>query len=335
MVIPLLSTYAGFVKSGPRFAGRLTRHAPHWESGYHAQTCIGPSQEIDGLLHRPLQLPIAYCSQKASTSGPARPSRESAKTTLVFGAGKVDRALAYLRTSRGDDMAHPVDTSSFPAETLLGQIRDGTLVVGGPPYPRGRNCVAAHGLAQRPRPPGTSDQLERNRHDTRKPKVGTVVVVADRPVGATNGSSHAQTAQRLMRHRLLDKSADVVAGGRCDGPEDRNEPRNRMVRPVGRPHTPASRPVGALVGARLYSEQTCRAGQILPAKFTVEEVSRAKHHPTISAALNRTTRRQTLDADSGCTGAVHQSTPSRPQRRWVRAGIPRAPRDRFEITGTL
>jgi DNA-binding GntR family transcriptional regulator len=219
------------------------------------------------------------------------------------------------------------------AETLLGQIVDGTLAVGDR-IPTEAELCTAHGLAR-----GTVrqalDQLERLGMITRQPKVGTVVV-ADRPVGAYQpvAQSAADIATLAADTRLLrPKSADVVTDA-------------AMARRIGtRPGTEWF----ALWGVRIrrgdpstplcWSEHFLRADlpreKLLYAKFTVEEVAAHNVTQTISASLLEVHVADALDAKSGSPALVITRRHRDRKGRLISAGIHIHPADRFEITGTL
>jgi GntR family transcriptional regulator len=227
----------------------------------------------------------------------------------------------------------PVSRHQQLAETLLGQIVDGTLAIGDR-IPTEAELCTAHGMAR-----GTVrqalDQLERLGMINRQPKVGTVVV-ADRPVGAYQPVAQSATdiATLAADTRLLrPKSADVVADA-------------AMARRIGtRPGTEWF----ALWGVRIrrndqwsplcWSEHFLRADlpreKFLYAKFTVEEVAAQNVTQTISASLLEMHVADALDAESGSPALVITRRHRDRKGRLISAGIHIHPADRFEITGTL
>jgi GntR family transcriptional regulator len=230
-------------------------------------------------------------------------------------------------------VARSVSRHQQLAETLLGQIVDGTLVVG-ERIPTEAELCAAHGLAR-----GTVrqalDQLQRLGMINRQPKIGTVVV-ADRPVGAYQPVAHSASdiATLAADTRLLrPESADVVADA-------------AMARRIG---TRSGTEWFALWGVRIrrgeptvplcWSEHFLRAdlprGKFLHANFTVEEVAAQNTTQTISASLLEPHVADSLDAETGAPALVITRRHRDAKGRLVSAGIHVHPADRFEITATF
>jgi GntR family transcriptional regulator len=219
------------------------------------------------------------------------------------------------------------------AESLLGQIVEGTLVVGDR-IPTEAELCATHGLAR-----GTVrqalDQLERLGMISRQPKVGTVVV-ATRPVGAYQPVAQSPTdiATLAADTRLLrPKSAEIVADA-------------ALARKIGtRPGTEWF----ALSGVRIrraepsaslcWSEHFLRADvpreKFMQAKFTVEEVASQIVTQTISASLLELHIADALDAEPGSPALVITRRHRDKKGRLISAGIHVHPADRLEITATL
>jgi GntR family transcriptional regulator len=219
------------------------------------------------------------------------------------------------------------------AESLLGQIVDGTLVVGDR-IPTEAELCTTYGLAR-----GTVrqalDQLERLGMINRQPKVGTVVV-ANRPVGAYQPVAHSATDITTLAadtKLLRPQSADVVADA-------------ATARRIGtRPGTEWF----ALWGVRIrrgepsaplcWSEHFLRADlprdKFLQAKFTVAEVAAQHITQTISASLLEAHVADSLQAEIGAPALVITRRHRDAKGRLISAGIHVHPADRFEITGTL
>jgi GntR family transcriptional regulator len=230
-------------------------------------------------------------------------------------------------------VARPVSRHQQLAESLLGQIVDGTLQVGDR-VPTEAELCATHGLAR-----GTVrqalDRLERLGMISRQPKVGTVVV-ATRPVGAYQPVAQNPTdiATLAADTRLLrPESAEIVADA-------------VLARRLG---TRAGTEWFALSGVRIrrdepsvplcWSEHFLRGDlpreKFLHAKFTVAEVASQTVIQTISATVLEAHIADALDAEPGAAALVITRRHRDKKGRLVSAGIHVHPADRFEITGVL
>jgi GntR family transcriptional regulator len=219
------------------------------------------------------------------------------------------------------------------AQALLGEIIEGTLVVG-QRIPTEVELCAEYGLARGTVRQGLQ-QLERLGMISRRPKVGTVVV-ADRPIAPYQPVAQSATdiAALAADTRLLrPSSADVVADA-------------RIARRIG---TRAGTAWFALWGVRIrrgepsaplcWSEHFLRAGlprdKFLHANFTLEEVAAQDIVQTISAALLEAHVADALGAERGSPALVITRRHRDGKGRLISAGIHVHPADRFEITNNV
>ncbi|WP_261574104.1 GntR family transcriptional regulator [Frankia gtarii] len=219
------------------------------------------------------------------------------------------------------------------AETLLGQLVDGTFPVGSR-LPTEEQLCATHGLARE-----TVRRALRRLEDlgmiTRRPGLGTTVLAA-RPVGDYRPMARSaadlvalSVETRLVRPETGEVVLDAEGARRLGVEEDTAwfSVRGLRVR-RGRPATSVC-----------WSEHYLRSGlepeKLLRGRFTIEDVPEQSVDQTISAALLDARMAGALGAEPGTAALVITRRHHDEDGRIMSVGIHTHPADRYQISTTL